>query len=581
MRISKPMLCAFLSLLLVISNTSSLPVAYAERHSPLLSQYTGFAIHGMTMLRTLLSQLNLNASYNEIDSRTAQKILGLIYSRGDLAMFTGSLQLRILKLYSGKGFLLSEEDVASALLAVAKSLGVNIDNISCDSAISKLIVNTYYDYEFCPYNVTDMDEFIDYVMYLGKNFSLSIATSVVSKLLILKLLYLNKVSVDPGLFFNLCNELLYNESLVTALFISSFTTYRMPKIMNSSASNTMTSTIKLLGESSNAVTSIESFEKLVYNTLLILERHAADNIRPSDILTAIFVTLSSNPSRILEIMNSSSITNVGYGGGAVGENPEWVEYHDNGAYVSQFIQNVIIEIDKNTSSHFSTGVVGQGTALKSSDSRQSDVHYTPAKEPRQRISISIEGFRRKTKVVEDVIAKSNAVMIMGMTSKNSNETMILHHVITIAGENTALNHELAALILLIPFTTVIIFRKRLFAILSRSTSTARRLLAESGKTKNSNPLYLDKRYLVLKKFWDIMTGLARGRGISLEACNTHREVLEGLKRSNIDGNAIKLIEKATLKYEIIRYAGRWEKEDLEFLNSMLIELEKRWLDNVR
>jgi hypothetical protein len=86
---------------------------------------------------------------------------------------------------------------------------------------------------------------------------------------------------------------------------------------------------------------------------------------------------------------------------------------------------------------------------------------------------------------------------------------------------------------------------------------------------------------VLKKFWDIMTGLARGRGISIEACNTHREVLEELKRSNIDGNAIKLIEKATLKYEIIRYAGRWEKEDLEFLNSMLIELEKRWLDNVR
>jgi hypothetical protein len=286
-------------------------VAYAERHSPLLSQYTGFAIHGMTMLRTLLSQLNLNASYNEIDSRTAQKILGLIYSRGDLAMFTGSLQLRILKLYSGKDFLLSEEDVASVLLAVAKSLGVNIDNISCDSAISKLIVNTYYDYEFCPYNVTDMDEFIDYVMYLDKNFSLSIATSVVSKLLILKLLYLNKVSVDPGLFFNLYNELLYNESLVTALFISSFTTYRMPKIMNSSASNTMTSTIKLLGESSNAVTSIESFEKLVYNTLLILERHAADNIRPSDILTAIFITLSSNPSRILESMHSSSITHVG------------------------------------------------------------------------------------------------------------------------------------------------------------------------------------------------------------------------------------------------------------------------------
>jgi hypothetical protein len=164
-----------------------------------------------------------------------QRVLELVYSRGDLALFIGSIQLRVLKLYSGRGFLLTEEDVASTLLAVAKSVGVNLSDVGCDKAISKLLVNMYYGYELCPYNVTDIDEFMDYAMYLGRNASPSAVTPIVSKLLILKLLYLGEVSIDASTFSQLYDELLYNKSLVTALFIKSLTAYHAPKLVNKGA----------------------------------------------------------------------------------------------------------------------------------------------------------------------------------------------------------------------------------------------------------------------------------------------------------------------------------------------------------
>jgi hypothetical protein len=67
-------------------------------------------------------------------------------------------------------------------------------------------------------------------------------------------------------------------------------------------------------------------------------------------------------------------------------------------------------------------------------------------------------------------------------------------------------------------------RGRLLTILSY-TPLCRLLARSSSEVMSSRHLPLDKRYLVLQRFWDLVVELARRVGIRIEACNTHREVL--------------------------------------------------------
>ena len=129
----------------------------AERHSEFLSYYARLVANSSDIIRKWLQQLNISIN---IDEANASMVLGLVYNRSDLALLTGALPLRALKMRVGLEPTVTEDDVAQLLLAVAKGLGVNLSNLSCDKAISKLIINLYYGYVVCPYRVQDLDEFI-------------------------------------------------------------------------------------------------------------------------------------------------------------------------------------------------------------------------------------------------------------------------------------------------------------------------------------------------------------------------------------------------------------------------------------
>jgi hypothetical protein len=585
MLIPRAVPCVLLSLLLFTATASSLQLVYAERHSPVLRQYSGLAVNGIAVLRAWLSQLNLTAPHDEVDSKAVQRVLELVYSRGDLALFIGSIQLRVLKLYSGRGFLLTEEDVASTLLAVAKSVGVNLSDVGCDKAISKLLVNMYYGYELCPYNVTDIDEFMDYAMYLGRNASPSAVTPIVSKLLILKLLYLGEVSIDASTFSQLYDELLYNKSLVTALFIKSLTAYHAPKLVNKGATVAEIPVIEFLKGVGNTSADVKTFEKLVYSALLILEKYSVKDVKLSDILTAVFVALSSNPADLLSIVNrSASIIGMDYNEGAFTGSSDWAMYYEGGApYMAQFIQSTISSLSKNAScSHIPTGTAEFMEAV--GEGEQSNVCYTQpsANRLRQRIAISADAFGRRVKAVEDVVARANVVVLAELASNTSTEPQALQHSITVVREGPGADQVLLLMLLFAPLAIVALpLRGRLLTILSYTP--LRRLLARSSsEVMSSRHLPLDKRYLVLQRFWDLVVELARRVGIRIEACNTHREVLGMFKNSGkASSSVVRLVERAALAYEVVRYSSEWGGDELELLSNLLKDIERGCLGNVK
>jgi hypothetical protein len=530
----------------------------------------------------------------DIDVANAGVVLNLVYNRSDLALLTGALPLRALKMRIGLESTVTEDDVAQLLLAVAKGLGVNLSNLSCDKAISKLIINLYYGYVVCPYTVQDIDEFISYVKLLGMNKSKTLILSVSLKLLTVKLGALNLVSIPLESYQRIYDELLQEESIVLAVFINSFVKYARLKLESSVSSRqnvpieTLIRQVEKVEQQANASTSrsVFSAEDVLKLLAFVVEQYGvAEDIKMSDVAQAILASMQVDVSKALDVINRSIAKAVKGGGLYRGSRAfeSLYEYYGGGEeYTKEFTPGErptsIYEIAPSgipLEEAVKYGVVIEDVRRGSSTINVSETSSRKV----QVFTISADMFKERVKAgsLSEIIARSNIVVFTSALRSTSEAGYIGSEPVVVGGRDLIVRiMEFSSYLTIIGGASavalaILTFRKRI--VVAVSTLLRRPLVG--GESLEPVNRVADRRYTVLLRFWNAVELIAKRASVGLEPSDTHREVLEKLRISKLGVGLLRIVEEATRLYEIVRFSLKWSDRDLEALEKIVGEAEKQ------
>jgi hypothetical protein len=530
----------------------------------------------------------------DIDVANAGVVLNLVYNRSDLALLTGALPLRALKMRIGLEPTVTEDDVAQLLLAVAKGLGVNLSNLSCDKAISKLIINLYYGYVVCPYTVQDIDEFISYVKLLETNKSKTLIFSVTLKLLAIKLGALNLVSIPLESYQRIYDELLQEDSIVLATFINSFVKYANIKFESSLSSKQEVSIETLIKQvekieqqanTSKARSTFSAEDALKLLAFVVEQYGVAEDIKMSDVAQAILTSMQIDVGKALDVINRSIAVAAKSGGlyrGSRTFESLYENYEGGEEYTKEFTPSErptsIYEIAPSRiplEEAVKYGVVIEDVRRGSSTINISETSSRKV----QVFAISADMFKERVKAgsLSEIIARSNIVAFTSALRSTSEARYIGSEPVVVGGKDVITRiMEFSSYLTIIGGASavvlaILIFRKRIVV----AVSTLLRGSLVGGESLEPINRVVDRRYTALSRFWNAIELVAKRASVGLEPSDTHREVLEKLRTSRLGAGLLRVVEEATRLYEIVRFSLRWSDRDLEALEKIAGEAEKQ------
>ncbi|MEM0047899.1 MAG: hypothetical protein QW464_03400 [Ignisphaera sp.] len=553
--------------------SSLLNVLALERHSIELEKAASMIVYASSALEQWAQNMNISINLSEYNSNESKKLLFMVFNDSRLALFIGAIQLRALKMFSGEEDYITEEDIEKLLMATLKSSGLSTDNLSCDKTISKLVINLYYGYEMCKYNITDIYNFINLITEkAGEGISINATSKLLSKLLITLMLYNGIITMDESTYKNLLDEMLLYDSIVSAIFLRSYVEFHPINFKPQTSYKVVYNTSK----NSNAYLDISTIEKAVYRLIEITRDK--NHIKIGDILAAIIIGINYKTEDILQTLAENNISYE--------ESIVIIGRYGNKSDSTKLglINNEIETEEDSAPSYNTTPYPVNATPIYMGIEFTETQTPLSNKEHRENgSSINKQGIKvdfdivKESKILTEIVSKSNtAVFAESIPEYNQMQKNLSNTKPIILLSNQKQQYfccKTQTMTIVVASSTLLlviiaIFRHNLFRYIKAFLEWSKtKTMVSKGNKHGEN----DERYASLYRFWATLSLICRRLNITISSFDTHRDVLAKLVDKG--HHNVHLIKLATAKYEIIRYSNAWGRKDLEDLNKALDVLE--------
>ncbi|GEM_PF-1636398 len=253
----------------------------------------------------LLHRYSINSfNYKDIENKSPY-IISDVFSNPSLSLFVGGLQLRILKRFAYGSASIDLADVSNLLLNMTRKLGLHTNKIRCSDPLSKLLINTFYAKGFCKYSLSDLDDFVLLISTLGIDVSSDYMALVLGKVYIVRMASQRRI-IHKEVLQNIVSKLIYEESIVTGLFLVDFVRSTNIDVVDFSIIEPLSETYIGKGNLSNGILTLEDVELILNSIARLISMLKQENIdvSPRNIIAIINYVLSLDIDKVKTILES-------------------------------------------------------------------------------------------------------------------------------------------------------------------------------------------------------------------------------------------------------------------------------------
>lgn len=563
-----------------------------ERHSKIIGDMVYNEIYFYKLFIEWLKEsrlLSLNISEDNlalidkeiIDKEIALDILNKVFNNGKIAMFTGGIQLRMLKKYAGLKQFVNESDIVNLIKAIIKDSNITLINSQCDHILAKFLIHITYISNSasnkiieCRWSSDDLELYAKYLLSL-KGFDLNMSEGMIN---IIKYLYILRMatisgSIDRKVLNSIIGDISSKYSIITAIFIKTYVYGYNLKIVDRGLDHKvsiegyiqthipiMKTNISDAGEYNLTRVLIKALQ-----TVEKLQEKGVD-IKYVDIFKFVDTLMNVNVNEYHNII--ANINNF--------LNDEYIETTTSNINNYSYINRLYIHNDyltnKQTSYYYADFWYGYEDAVESSwnnndKSKEPLIHLNSL--PGESIidalnrSMSSELFKRD--ILNEIIEHTN---------KNSIETINIRDAILVSSTrqiaNKRINYLDNTFYTLIIIVILVVFSLYISIVFmnTKIKPFLKQLIKIPKEKSKGDILQTESKNIKIKlfiEFWNTIHRLASEFNLKIEGSYTHREIKHKLiTLLNVESSR-KLIERITYLYEILRYSSI---EDINLLDEL-------------
>jgi len=559
-----------------------------ERHSKIVGDMIYNEIYFYKSFIEWLKEsrfLSLNISEDNlalIDKEIALDILNKVFNDSKIAMFTGGIQLRMLKKYAGLKQFVNESDIVNLIKAIIKDSNITLINSHCDHILAKFLIHITYisnstsDKKIeCRWSTDDLELYAKYLLSL-KGFNLNMSEGVIN---IIKYLYILRMatisgSIDRKVLSSIIGDLSSKYSIITAIFIKTYVYGYNLKIVDRGLDRkvsiegytqthipimkTNVSDVREYNLTYVLIKALQTVEKLKENGI---------DIKYVDIFKFVDTLMNVNVNEYHNII--ANINNF--------LNNEYIETTtsniNNYSYANRlYSYNDYYITNRQTFYYYADFWYGYEDAVESSwnnndKSKESliNLHSLPNESVIDALNRSISSELFKRDILNEIIEHTN---------KNNIETIDIRDSILVSStrqiatrRTNYLNNTFYTLIIIVILVVFSLYILTVF-MNTKIKPFLKQLIKIPKEKSKGDALQAESKNIKIKlfiEFWNTIHRLANEFNLKIEGSYTHREIKHKLITLLDVESSRKLIERITYLYEILRYSNI---EDINLLDEL-------------
>ncbi len=557
-----------------------------ERHSKIVGDMVYNEIYFYKSFIEWLEEsrlLSLNISEDNlalIDKEIALDILNKVFNDGKIAMFTGGIQLRMLKKYAGLKQFVNESDIVNLIKAIMKDSNITLINSQCDHILAKfLIYITYISNSTsnkkieCKWSSDDLELYAKYILSL-KGFDLNMSEGVIN---IIKYLYILRMAtisgnIDRKVLSSIIGEISSKYSIITAIFIKTYVYGYNLKIVDRGLDHKVSIEGYIQTHIPIMKTNVSDTREYNLTHVLIKALQTVEKLKEKgvdvkyiDIFKFVDTLMNVNVNEYHNII--ASINNF--------LNDEYIETTasniNNYSYVNRLYSYNDYLTNKQTS-YYADLWYGYEDAVESSwnnndKSKESliNLHDLLNESVIDVLNRSISSELFKRDILNEIIEHTN---------KNSIETINIRDTILVSSTRQIatkrinyLDNTFYTLIIIVILAVFSLYISTVF-MNTKIKPFLKQLIKIPKEKSKDDTLQAESKNIKIKlfiEFWNTIHRFANEFNLKIEGSYTHREIKHKLiTLLNVESSR-KLIERITYLYEILRYGNI---EDINLLDEL-------------